>query len=86
MKDEGEEGEGVDDPAKHWWLWLPLPRRPGGQLPAGCHGLLLSHRGVGDTCQELGTRLELMLEVKVQLEMRPEAEASQWTCRPLTKK
>ena len=41
VKEEGEEGEGVDDPAKHWWWWLPLPRKLGGQLPAGCGGLLL---------------------------------------------
>ena len=88
VKEEGEEGEGVDDPAKHWWWWLPLPRKLGGQLPAGCGGLLLWHRGVGDACQELGARLESMsmLKVKVQLEMRPEAEASQWTCLSLLKK
>ena len=41
VKEEGEEGEGVDDPAKHWWWWLPLPTRLGGQLPAGCDGLVL---------------------------------------------
>ena len=41
VKEEGEEGEGVSDPAKHWWWWLPLPRKLGGQLPAGCGGLSL---------------------------------------------
>ena len=45
MKEEGEEGEGVDNPAKHWWWWLPLPRKLGGQLPAGCGGLLLGAWG-----------------------------------------
>ena len=30
VKEEGEEGEGVSDPAKHWWWWLPLPRKLGG--------------------------------------------------------
>ena len=34
-EEEGEEGEGVDNPAKHWWWWLPLLKKLGGQLPAG---------------------------------------------------
>ena len=61
VRDEGEEvGE-------YWWL--PLPSRLGGQLPAGCHGVLLSHRGIGDTCQELGARLESMSMLKWRVGM-----------------
>ena len=44
-------------------LWLPQPRRLGGQLPAGCGGLsLLGHDG-GGVDQELVARVE---QVKVK--------------------
>ena len=43
MKEEGEEGEGVDDPAKLWLL--PQPGQPGVQLHAGCGEPLLAHCG-----------------------------------------
>ena len=50
------ERDGAD--GEDWWWWLPLPRRLGGQLPAGCGGLLLlGHDGGGDD-QELVARLE----------------------------
>ena len=46
-------------------LWLPQPRRLGGQLPAGYGGLsLLGHDGGGDD-QELVARFE---KVKVEVE------------------
>ena len=43
VKEEGEEGEGVDDPAKLWLL--PQPGQPGVQLHAGCGEPLLAHCG-----------------------------------------
>ena len=43
VKEEGEEGEGVDDPAKLWLL--PQPGQPGVQLHAGCGEPLLADRG-----------------------------------------
>ena len=55
-REEGREGERVEDPAKHWWL--PQPGRFGGQLPAGCgEPLLLRHDG-GDADQKLVARFE----------------------------
>ena len=55
-REEGREDEGVEDPAKHWWL--PQPGRFGGQLPAGCgEPLLLRHDG-GDADQKLVARFE----------------------------
>ena len=56
VAERGGAGEDGEDPVKH--RRLPLPERPGGQLPAGCGGLLLWHRGVGDAYQELVARVE----------------------------
>ena len=42
-EEEGEEGEGVDDPAKLWML--PQPGQSGAQLHAGCGEPLLAHCG-----------------------------------------
>ena len=59
VRDEGEEvGE-------YWWL--PLPRRLGGQLPAGYGGILLLRHGGGDAYQELVARLELLLKLWARL-------------------
>ena len=55
-REEGREGEGVEDPAKHWWL--PQQGRPGGQLPAGCGGPLPWRHNGGDAYQELVARVE----------------------------
>ena len=52
-------GEGVgeeDHQVEH--LWLPQPRRLGGQLPAGCGGLSLLGHGGGGVDQELVARVE----------------------------
>ena len=53
-REEGGEGERMEDPAKHWWL--PQLGRIGGQLPAGCGGLLLLRRDDGDADQKLVAR------------------------------
>ena len=45
-----------DHQVKH--LWLPQPRRLGGQLPAGCGGLSLLGHGGGGVDQELVARVE----------------------------
>ena len=66
VRDEGEAGEEVGSPAEHWWL--PLPRRLGGQLPAGYGWILLSRHGGGDAYQELVARMENQLRSKVKME------------------
>ena len=58
----GGEGVGEEDhQVEH--LWLPQPRRLGGQLPAGCGGLSLLGHGCGGVDQELVARVE---QVKVK--------------------
>ena len=53
----GGEGVGEEDhQVEH--LWLPQPRRLGGQLPAGCGGLSLLGHGGGGVDQELVARVE----------------------------
>ena len=48
----GGEGVGEEDhQVKH--LWLPQPRRLGGQLPADFGKLLLLRHDGGDACQKL---------------------------------
>ena len=49
----GEDGE---DPVKH--LRLPLPGKPGGQLPAGCGGPSLLRHDDGGADQKLVARVE----------------------------
>ncbi len=54
MQEAGMEGCGegdLDHPAEHWWL--PLPGKPGEQLPAGYDGLSLVHHGDDDDAQVL---------------------------------
>ena len=48
-----------DNQVEH--LWLPQPRRLGGQLPAGYGWILLSRHGGGDAYQELVARMENQL-------------------------
>ena len=77
VRDEGEEvGE-------YWWL--PLPRRLGGQLPAGYGGILLLRHGGGDAYQELVARMEEQLRSEVKME-KTQGAAWQWSCFPLWKK
>ena len=49
-------GEDREDPMRH--QRLPLPEKPGGQLPAGCGGPLPWRHGGGDAYQELVARVE----------------------------
>ena len=48
--------EDREDPIRHWRL--PLPEKPGGQLPAGCGGPLPWRHDGGDAYQELVARVE----------------------------
>ena len=59
-REEGGEGERVENPAKHWWL--PQPGRFGGQLPAGCGGPSLVHHGDDGDAQVLRRLKETQLE------------------------
>ena len=56
MVDGGERVGEEDHQVEH--LWLPQPRRLGGQLPAGCGGLSLLGHGGGGVDQELVARVE----------------------------
>ena len=54
MVDGGERVGEEDHQVEH--LYLPQSRRLGGQLPAGCGGLLLLRRDDGDADQKLVAR------------------------------
>ena len=56
MVDGGERVGEEDHQVEH--LWLPQPRRLGGQLPAGYVGLSLLGHGCGGVDQELVARVE----------------------------
>ena len=61
MAERGGAGEDGEDPVKH--RRLPLPEKPGGQLPAGSAGLLLVRHDGGDAYQELVARVESWLKL-----------------------
>ena len=65
VAERGGAGEDGEDPVKH--RRLPLPERPGGQLPAGCGGPLPWRHDGGDAYQELVARLELLLKLWARL-------------------
>ena len=56
VAERGGVGEDREDPVKH--QRLPLPEKPGGQLPAGCGGPLPWRHDGGDAYQELVARVE----------------------------
>ena len=56
VAERGGAGEDGEDPVKH--RRLPLPEKPGGQLPAGCGGPLPWRHDGGDAFQELVARVE----------------------------
>ena len=64
-REEGGEGERMEDPAKHWWL--PQHWRFDGQQPAGYGGPLLVRHDDGDADQKLVARFgHLKLKVETQ--------------------
>ena len=65
VAERGGAGEDGEDPVKH--RRLPLPEKPGGQLPAGCGGPLPWRHDGGDAYQELVARLELLLKLWARL-------------------
>ena len=83
VAERGGAGEDGEDPVKH--RRLPLPEKPGGQLPAGCGGPLPWRHDGGDAYQELVARMEKQLRSKVKME-KTRGAAWQWSCFPLWKK
>ena len=83
VAERGGAGEDGEDPVEH--RRLPLPERPGGQLPAGYGGILLLRHGGGDAYQELVARLELQMRSETVMRLT-QSVAWRWTCSPLMRK
>ena len=63
VAERGGAGEDGEDPVKH--RRLPLPEKPGGQLPAGCSGPSLLRHDDGGADQKLVARVELKWRVEM---------------------
>ena len=82
VAERGGAGEDGEDPVKH--RRLPLPERPGGQLPAGCGGPLPWRHDGGDAYQELEARMVLQLMLKVEMKMKSKStQGAAWRQRRL---
>ena len=82
VAERGGAGEDGEDPVEH--RRLPLPERPGGQLPAGSVGLLHERHDGGDAFQELDARMVSQLMLKVEVKMKSKStQGAAWRQRRL---